>query len=92
MPNFETESDRSALLADFSVRVNGDYTFDAIFDNEYVEFGEMQGTKPILTTPFVNPVTKLDFGSALNIEGVDYTVIRVESDATGWCIVVLEEV
>ncbi len=88
---FETASDRTAYLADFGIAVTGDATFTAIYDNEYVEFGDIVGTKPILTAPYVTPVSDLAVGDDLTVNSTDYQVIRVENDATGWCVVILEE-
>ena len=97
MPHFEAASDRSAFLADFSSEVTGDFCFKAIFDREYVEYEDMQGNKPVLTAPYVWPVTALIEktinvdGSALTVERVNYEVVRVELDGTGWALIILEE-
>ncbi len=86
----ETASDRAGFLADFSIPVTGSACFDAIFDNEYVEFADITGTRPILQVPYVWPVTGLANGDGLTVDGADYTVIRIEKDGTGWCAIILE--
>jgi hypothetical protein len=87
----ETAADRAAYVADFGVPVTGAASFNAIFDNEYVEIGDINGTRPVLSAAYVSPVSTLAVGDALTVSGINYTVIRVESDATGWAVIVLEK-
>lgn len=91
MPTFETAADRAAFLADFGVSVTGAASFTAIYDHEYVEFGDITGEKPILTAPYVAPVPALAAGNALTVENTSYQVVRIEKDGTGWCVIILEE-
>ena len=86
----ESDNDTATLLADFGVPVTGAATFTAIYDHEYIEMGDITGNRPILTAPNAYPVTALTVGDALTVESTNYTVVRVESDGTGWCVVVLE--
>jgi len=88
----ESDSDRSSYLADFGTAVTGDHSFKAIHDNEYVEFGEIQGRKPVLYAPYLTPVTSITMGDSLTVSGLNYTVIRIEDESTGWCMIVLERV
>ena len=87
---FETNNDKAAFVADFGVSVTGAASFQAIFDKEYVEIGDIIGRRPILSAAYISPVTGLSSGDALTVNSTAYTVVRVEPDGTGWCVVVLE--
>ena len=87
----ETANDRAAFLADFGTDVTGAASFRAIYDHQYLEIGDMVGNQPVLACPYRYPVSSLETGDALEVESTDYTVIRIENDGTGWCLVILQE-
>ncbi len=86
----ETANDRTAFLADFGVSVTGSASFTAIYDHEFVEYGEITGNKPVLVAPYLAPVSSLEYGDALTVDSTSYIVVRVESDGTGWALIILE--
>ena len=87
----ETASDRAAYLADWGVSVTGDASFTAIYDHEFIESQDIIGERPVLVAPYRSPVSSLVYGDSLTVDSTSYNVIRVESDGTGWCQVILEE-
>lgn len=88
---YETTSDKAAFLADFGTEVTGSASFTAIFDNQFVEYENITGSRPVLTAPYTYPVNSLTEGDALTVDSTSYEVVRVESDGTGWALVILEE-
>jgi len=87
----ETAADRAAYLADFGVSVTGAANFNAIFNHEYVDFGEVVGKKPLLTAAYVSPVSTLANGAVITVNSTPYQVIRIEDDSTGWCSIFIEK-
>ena len=88
---FETQADKAAFLADFGTEVTGSANFRAIYDHEYTEINEISGENPVLMAPYQAPVTGLQVGDVLQVEGKDYNFVRNEPDGTGWVMVILEE-
>lgn len=91
----ESAADRAALLSsdDFGVVVTkGADTFDAHFDKEYVEIGEMSGFFPVIIVTDEDVTTySLASEDAISIGGVSYKIKVPQPDGTGFTRFVLED-
>lgn len=61
----------------------------ALFDHEYVEVGQINGTHPVLTCR-TSDLIHVSRGNIVHIDGDNYLIAVVESDGTGVSRVVLE--
>jgi len=81
------------MLADFGVSVTvGANSFTAIFENAYVEIGDIAGTFPtalVLDTDI--SAYSIVRGTALTIASVSYKVRIPQPDGTGFTLLVLEK-
>ena len=68
------------------------FEFDAVFDNGYASaLGGLVGdTAPTLQC-LASDVADVDWGSAITVNGVSYTVSRPAPDSTGWITLNLRE-
>lgn len=85
----ETDADRLHMLQSLgAVCIKGDAgEFEAIFDNEFltVDAGvDVEGTYPFLTCRS-SDVARLQLGKgkSVEVEGVQYRILRPEPDGTG---------
>jgi len=89
----ETDTERAAMLADFGVDATvGANTFTVIFENAYVEVGDIAGTYPTaLALDSDVSAYSIARGTALTINSVSYKVRIPQPDGTGYTLLVLEK-
>ena len=68
------------------------FEFNAVFDNGYASVlgGLVGDTAPTLQC-LASDVADVDWGSAITVNGVHYTVSRPAPDSTGWIALTLRE-
>jgi hypothetical protein len=89
--NVENSADRLAMLSDFGQTVSIDGSdVTAIYDEDYVESLDIAGTRPLLYCR-TSDVESAGHGDSVEVDGIDYTVAKVQPDGTGLTVLILEE-
>ena len=79
-----------ASLANVTASVGG-ASVEAIFDNEYVEYQNVSGLRPVLRLPSSSIAAVVE-GTAVTVNAVSYTVAGIQSDGTGMSLLILQAV
>lgn len=61
-----------------------------IFENQYVEYGDIAGTKPTVLCQS-NQVFEVEIGDSIVIHNKQYTIAGTQPDGTGLTLLVLNE-
>lgn len=77
-----------AALANVTATI-GVASVEGLFDNEYVEFRDVAGTRPVLRAVSTE-VSSVIEGTAVTVNAVSYTVAGIQPDGTGMTLLVLE--
>lgn len=89
----ETDADRTNLLAGWGITATkGSDTFTAIFENDYVEIGDIVGLRPTALARSVDITAySVAVGDTLTINSTTYIVRIVQPDGTGMTLLILED-
>lgn len=88
----ESAADRLAMIQalDGQQVTIGGASIYAIFDNDYVEALDTEGSGPRLVCRTAD-VSSVTYGTAAVVSGANYTVRTIMPDGTGMTVLVLEE-
>lgn len=88
---FTEDLDQFVDTNDFAITVTiGGVSVSAIFDNEAADALMASGTQPVLTVKS-SDVSATARGTAVVVNGTNYTVAKIEPDGTGFSRVILEK-
>ena len=88
---FAEDLDEFLSTDDFAITVTiGAASVAAIFDNEAADALMAAGTQPVLTVKS-SDVSATARGTAVVVNGTNYTVAKIEPDGTGLSRVILEK-
>lgn len=90
----ESSTDRDAMLADFGAAfTKGASSFKGVFDHEYVESFNIDGERPVLRVKSsdITLYAIVRDDTITSPDAVNYTVVGLQPDGTGWTVLILEE-